>query len=366
MKLLLFLGLLFYSTLFAQTSAQRDTNESTDVFDQKVLYLSYENIPKRVIQGEIFPVTIKTLSTIQDVDTIHYSFLDLKGVTPLNEQPERQRRSKYWYDTFYFKVNDAEAMLPTFEVQISDSSGLKYRKSTLSAEPLNVIVLNPDNKFSHIIANAFELMEYKTSSYDNEHNIVVFVARAFNADLHDFYLHGVKKQGIESVVGDFFESRITYYAVIEKNIEELRFSYFNLHTNNFSTLSVPIIVQDDSVATQTDLAPKDQSKERVKILIALGIAFLGFSLYIMRRKYIYMIVVLLPLGYVAMSIIPSKEVCVKQGSNIYLLPLANGTIFETTRQQRFLHKEGSVKNFVKVKLENEKIGWVANEDICAY
>lgn len=344
----------------------KEIEETTDEQKQKVLYLSYENIPKRVIQGEIFPITIKILSTVQDATDIHYELLYAQGLTSLNELPERQKRSKYFYDTFYFKANEVGARLPDFEVEARDVNASRYKKSLLEGEELNVIALNPDSKFSNIIANAFELMDYKTSSYDNEHNIVIFVARAFNADLHDIHLRHVKKQGIESVVGDFFESRVTYYAIIDKNIEELRFSYFNLHTNNFSMLSVPIIVEDDSVATQTDLTPKDQSKERLKSFIALGIAFFGFVLFLWRKKYIYTLLIILPLGYVLVSVLPSKEVCVRQGANIYLLPLSHGTIFEMTQKQLFLHKEGSVKGFVKVKLDNEKIGWIADEDICTY
>jgi hypothetical protein len=44
----------------------------------------------------------------------------------------------------------------------------------------------------------------------------------------------------------------------------------------------------------------------------------------------------------------------------------NGTIFETTKGIQKLQKEGTIKGFVKVKLENERIGWVEDENICSY
>ena len=76
--------------------------------------------------------------------------------------------------------------------------------------------------------------------------------------------------------------------------------------------------------------------------------------------------IIIPLAYTLYLSIPEQEVCIKAGSNIYLLPVENGTIFETTPRKYHLPKEGSVTNFTKVKLQNDKIGWVKNEDTCSY
>ena len=53
-------------------------------------------------------------------------------------------------------------------------------------------------------------------------------------------------------------------------------------------------------------------------------------------------------------------------SYIYLLPVKNGTIFETTQGVTYLMEEGNIKSHTKVKLLNNKIGWVKHEDLCAY
>ncbi len=158
---------------------------------------------------------------------------------------------------------------------------------------------------------------------------------------------------------------MTYFLVINKDLEEFSFSYFNLLKNKFMKVTIPIIVDDDSVTTQTDLKPKDQSKEQLKMNIAGVISIVILLFAIWRKKYIYLILVLIPLIYIAYMSIPSKEVCIKSGSQIHLLPVNNGTIFETTLSKSILPKEGNVENFIKVKLENEKIGWIKNEDICS-
>lgn len=263
MRLLLFFGLFFFSSLAANSFFATEENATLAQKEQKVLYLTYEHIPKRVIQGEVFSVTLKTLSTVRNYIDVTYTLADAQGLEVLSEVPERRESTKYLYDTFYFIAKEKDARLPSFEAKLLTDTYDTYKTTTLAGEGLNIISLNPRRNFSHVIANSFELMEYKTSSYDSEHNIVIFVARAFNSDLSSIKLGGIEKQGIESISGDHVESRVTYYAVIDKKMEELSFSYFNLHTNNFLQVTIPIIVEEDTVVTQTDLKPTDQSKEQI-------------------------------------------------------------------------------------------------------
>ena len=99
--------------------------------------------------------------------------------------------------------------------------------------------------------------------------------------------------------------------------------------------------------------------------IAGALSFVIFLFILWRRKYIYLIFLIIPLSYVIYLAIPDQEICIKKGSQIHLLPVENGTIFETTSVKYTLLKEGQVQNFIKVKLNNEKIGWVKDEDICS-
>ncbi|EQB39996.1 hypothetical protein M947_02945 [Sulfurimonas hongkongensis] len=362
---LIFLGLFFLTTLSAnEVNAIQDNNISLDASLPKVLYLNFKSTPHRVIKGEIFPITIKTLSTVKDFSNITYELLNYNGLKLLNELPYREEDSRYFYDTFYFLTTDSDAKIPDFKATLNGFDNTIYRDTILNGFKLNVVTLNPKKYFANIVANSFELLEFKTTAYDDDHNIVVFVATATNCDIASFELKDAYKQGIESITESHFNSKLVYYAVIKKDIENLSFSYFNLLQNNFVRLNIPIIVDDDSVTTQTDLKPKDQSHDRVKMLLASAIALIAFLLILWRKKYIYLVFILIPLTYVIYIAIPSKEVCIKVGSKIYLLPVHNGTIFEKTNTVYHLQKEGSVKDFVKVKLKNEKIGWVKNEDIC--
>ncbi|MBN2815275.1 MAG: hypothetical protein JXQ67_01230 [Campylobacterales bacterium] len=331
----------------------------------KIIYLSYEEIPNRVIQGEIFPVTLKSISTLKEHQNISYTLTNGEGLELLDAIPSREKRGKYFYDTFHFLSTSSSAKLPDFEASISAPQELNTT-TILVGQTLNIITLNPKQNFSNIIADNLELVEYKTTTYDKEHNIIIFVAAAQNANLKNIEFKNVYKQGIESLSGDYDEPRVTYFVVVDKNIENFSFSYFNLQKNSFALLNVPVVVVEDSVTTQSDLKPKDQSHERIKIIVAGTIAILAFIFILIRKKYIYLFFILIPLGYMAYIVMPERVVCIKAGANITLLPVHNGTIFETTSQTLHLNKEGSSANFTKIKLQNEKIGWVKNEDICSY
>jgi len=271
--------------------------------------------------------------------------------------------SKDYYETFYFLTTSNSARLPNFTATLLDYNNNKYKKTTILGKKLNVVALNPKKDFSKIVADSFELIDYKTTSYDSTHNIIVFVAAAQNCDIAAFKLKNIYKQGVESVSESYLESKITYYAVIDKKIENFSFSYFNLTKNRFLNVNIPIFVDDDSVTTQSDLKPRDQSRERLKMTVAGVNALIGFLISLWRKKYIYLFLVLIPIVYIIYSGTPSKQICIKEGTDIHLLPVTNGTIFETTPRKYHLQKEDSAKDWTKLQLKNKKIGWVKNEDI---
>ena len=356
---LLLLSLLFVSSLLAN----------------KVIYLSYEKVPERVIKGEVFTVTLKSLSTVREFDDIRYELSNAEGIEILQYAPSRSIKGKFFYEKFYYRVKSNHARLPDVEARLitdkrppqeDQNLSFEYPTTTLLGQKLNVITLNPKKEFSNIIADNFELQEFKTTSYDNKHNIIVFVATGKNTNITDLHFNNVYKQGIESSKKSYFNSKITYYVVIDKRLEDFSFTYFNLLKNRYQKINIPVIVDDDSVVAQSDLKPKDQSKEQLKMMIVAAVTLILFILIIWSKKYLYSLLLLLPLAYIAYLALPEKEVCIKAGADIHLLPVNNGTIFETTKSQSLFTKEGSVKNFIKVKLQNEKIGWVKNEDICSY
>ena len=340
----------------------------SSLYANKVLYLSYEQTPQRIVKGEIFSITLKAIPTRKDFTNIQYTFEDENNVFHLyNATPYRKKKGHFLYDTFYLSALKATTKLPDIDAKlITQQKDENLTATHLAGEEVKVITLNPKDDFCGIIAHSFALQEYKTTSYDATHNIVVLVATAQQSNLGTMHFNNVHKQGIESLHQKIKQSKITYYVVIPKKIENFTFTYFNLEKNRYVKMAIPIIVDDDSVVAQSDLKPQDQSRQQLKMIIAASIAFIAFAFIIWRKKYIYLIFILLPLGYILSLTLSQKDICIKAHTDIHLLPVDNGTIFETTQTQLTMHKEGAVEHYVKVKLQNNKIGWVKNEDICTY
>lgn len=367
-KLLALLALFFSINIYAEPPSM-EPMENTQVQnipqEEKVLYLSFDEIPSSVLKGSIFKATIKILPSIKNLKDIEYEFSNANGIKILTPKPQRKSDYKYIYDTFYFAATSSNARLPDITAIPIDKDNKEHKESTLVGINMEVIPLNPKKDFSNIVADSFELVEYKTTNFDNENNIVVFVASAKGCDIASIKLNGVAKQGIESISESPSDSRITYYAVISKNLETFTFSYFNIVKNKFIDINVPIIVNDDSVTTQSDLKPIDQSHQKIKLFVAIIAAIFVIIMVIAKKNYKYIVIMIIPIGYILLTESPTKEVCIKANSNIYLLPIHNGTIFEKTDKVYNLQKEGERKDWVKIQLENQKIGWVRDEDICS-
>ncbi|NPA60607.1 MAG: hypothetical protein GXO30_09150, partial [Epsilonproteobacteria bacterium] len=163
--------LVSFASLNAYESDVQNEFSTPSASSAKVLYLSYEKLPKRVIKGEIFSVGIKTLSTVKNFSDITYRFSNSIGVRLLNKKPVRRTDAKYFHDKFYFLTTSSRAKIPDFIATIHTNSGVSYRKSRLVGKTLDVVTLNPKDDFSNVVANSFKLLDYKTSNYDAEHNI---------------------------------------------------------------------------------------------------------------------------------------------------------------------------------------------------
>jgi hypothetical protein len=360
MRLFLLLFALLFSLSAEEDFGYSDTPEVT----QNILYCSYESVPDKVFKGQIFPITIKTLSTESYFQEIAYHFQDGRGLELLNEKPLTRHENHYYYHTFYFLATHDNIKTPNITVSLVYSEYIKDDLAYLSPLNISVVKLNPPKNYVNIIANDFRLTQYKTNHYDDEHNIAVFSTEADYAFIEAFVIPGGYKQGFESNSSTIEESKMTYYAIIPKHLEQLEFIYFNLLSHRFEKLIMPIVIDDDSVSTQSNLKPKDHRHTQIKLYIAIGFALVSLLLFIMRRRYFYLFLFLGATVYAGYISVPIQNACVKKGSSIYLLPMQNGTVFETTQARKVFQIEGSIDGYIKVKLHNNKIGWIRNEALC--
>lgn len=339
-----------------------DTLFSNAAENTATILLEHTKIPLHLYVGEIFPLTIKLTPTDIASGNIEYTLQNEEGIRIFSQTPHRSVKEDGVYDTFYFLVQSGTLRFPDITATVTSTGAVS---STLTGTSLNASTLNPPSTYANVLADSFKLVGYKTTSYNQESNIVVFTVKATRCNIATFSLQNALKQGFESKLPNVGESQMTYYAIIPNTEQTLDFTIFNLRKNRYESISIPIVVDDDTVSTQSDLSPTDSRHTELKVGAAAILGILLISLYYWRRWRGYLIASVLPLFYVVYALLPNSNVCVKKGSPIYLLPIKNGTTFDMTVQEENLEAEKTVGEFTKIHLGDNKVGWVHERDLCS-
>lgn len=326
------------------------------------LEIGFSNAPERAYTGEIVPVTVKLTPVDLASGNVEYTLQNEEGLRIFSETPRRSVKEDGVYDTFYFIVHSSLARLPDITATLTSTG---ESSEVLTGTALRVSPLSPPSSFANVLAEKFEIVNYKTTPYNNDSNVVIFTAKASRCDIGSFKLPDAIKQGFESKVSSAGESQMTYYVIIPDTEETLTFSYFNLKKQRYESLVIPIIVDDDTVSTQSDLSPTDARHTELKVTVAVIFVVLLFALFYWRRQKWYLYVSAFPMFYLIYVFLPNQEVCVKKDAPIYLLPINHGTIFEMTLQEEHLEAEKEVGDFIKVHLKDDQIGWVHKRDLCS-
>ena len=345
-----------------EESANIDELFSNATQNAQGVVLSHAKIPSRLYVGEIFPLTLKLTPTDIASGNIEYTLQGEEGISIFSQTPARSIKSDGVYDTFYFLVTSSSVRLPDISATTSSNGAVS---NTLMGSTLGTTPLNAPASYANVLADSFKVTGYKTTAYDQESNIVVFSVKATRCNIASFNLVKATKQGFESKAPNVSESSMTYYAIIPNSEQTLEFSIFNLKKNRYESISIPIVVDDDTVSTQSDLSPTDSQHTELKVGAAAIIAVVFIALFYWRRSKWLLYASVLPLFYVVYALLPNSNVCVKKDSPVYLLPIKNGTIFEMTMEEESLEAENVVGEFTKIHLTNNTVGWVHEKDLCS-
>ncbi|MBD3799981.1 MAG: hypothetical protein IE886_00760 [Campylobacterales bacterium] len=329
------------------------------------LYATLVEKPERLFKGEIVSILIRSVITTDLFDGLAYRFSGGSGLELLSDTPERETHDHTYFDRFYFKVTGKRALLPDITPVLTLGYGEEESSEPLQGGAVETTVLNPPQNFCGILADRFTVTHVKTTVYDKANNIIVISADANRSDLGAFHLPQAGKQDFESLQQDPHFASMSYYAVLPKTMEVLRFQYFNLQSKQYERMSIPIEVDDDLVSTTSDINPVEHGHVTQKTVVFLVVFGLFFLLALWKRSWTLLAVAVAAGAYAAWLNVPLQQVCIKEGSPIYLLPMRNATVFEIAPSRYQLNAEGHIKGYTKVRLQNEQIGWVKNEDTCA-
>jgi len=363
MKKLLVLLFCFTTIISAQsmydTNKNNETNSST-ISSPKAqsIFLSYENIPSKVYVGELFPIKVKAIIANDNFEDISSNFQDSQNLEIINPNAKWKWFSdNIFYNTFYMKANDISAKLPSLNLDIYQNS-YKIDSGTLQAKTPNIIKLNGTRQFSGVIAKSLKIKKHKTTQFDDKSYIIVLEIEAEEANLKDFNLKWVTRDGIDSSSSNLPYFKIYYYAIIPDFTKNFIFTYFNRNSNKFEKISIPIVVADEKISTQIDLNPAESSLQIYKDGTYAIVTLILLLLFIRRRKIAYIIFLIILIGLVAYDKNPLNSVKIDKGSNIKILPTKKSTIFYKTNRTLYAQKLDVKDNFIKILLPNGKIGWI--------
>ncbi|WP_331775731.1 hypothetical protein [Sulfurospirillum sp. 1612] len=351
--------------LTEQNSSEYNNTAFTTVAPEKkqTIFLSYEQVPRRVFVGQIFPIKVKALIATEDFDEIKDTVIQDNGVQTRNiDDKWKWQNNEIFYKTFYFKVLDKNATFPKISLELYQDNQLTDSQ-IFPPLALNIINLNADKYFSNVIASSLEIIKSKTTNFDEKNLITVLEIEAKNSNLKDFKLSTVLRDGIDSATYNAPKSKIYYYAIIPKHTENLTFSYFNTRKNSFEKLNVKIIVDDDQVSTQSNLNPTDNNFKLYKDL-TYGVVILGLLILLLRRrKLIYFLLLAGTIALFVFNMSPLSSIKIASNTKVLILPTQNSTVFFVTPRIIYAQKIKTINHYIKIILPNGKIGWIKDSNV---
>ncbi|OCR04749.1 hypothetical protein BA184_04765 [Helicobacter pullorum] len=328
----------------------------------KNVYLNLLNPPQDILYvNQIIPIEMKLL-IFSDYSNITTNFiLENESIEVLNPNEKWiLNQDSSLKNTFYFKIKQPSYTIPKIEVVVKTNEG-EAKEATQAIEG-KAIVLERKGVYSQVVAQDLQILDTKITSYDSQNNLVVLQIQGNMANLFDFHLAAYSQQGIESKSGDYKESVIFYYVIVPKSLEVLSFDYFNIQSKKYVELQVENLSQDDRISTQSDIKPKN-TLQIYKILAAIFLAIVFFGLYFYKRKIIFLILGICVLAVLFYLLSIKTAVSLKSNAEIRIQPTFNSTIILKTKDVIEVKILADRHGYYKVLLEDERIGWVKEDDI---
>jgi hypothetical protein len=317
----------------------------------------YSYVPKKVYAKQLFPVTI--IDTRKEKSTPLYQFDSKSGIAPLSKKPLTIRNGNDNFYTFYFKAGEHDEVV-TPRIFINDNDHF----TILDAQHIPVKKLQPHKDFCGVLAADMKIRNTQVSHYDEKNYLVTLSVEAYEANLEDMYLPGAAEYGVESLKRKGAKTTAEFYVVVPETQKKLTFDYFNTIKQQYSTLSVPIELLDTTVATQSDLNPKEGSFDKLKKYTFMALAGIFFLMFLLHRDFFYLILGVISLITLLTFYIPHKKICIKQGAPLYILPTENSDISTRINQKTKTSLLGERGVYKKIEYKHGIIGWVKDEDLC--
>ena len=316
----------------------------------------YSYMPKKVYENQLFPVTV--INTAEREDHPNFQFDISSDVQPLFKKPLVIRNGNERFYTFYFKASKVDVRIPKLFI-ISDSFNISLDPKTI---PIRTLKGRED--FCAVIAADMKIKNHQVSNYDEKHHLIILSVEAFEANLENMRLNNVVEFGIEHLEREDAKVEAEFYVVVPQAQKSLKFTYFNTIKNQYVFLEMSVELADASVTTQSDLNPTEDSFEKLKKYTFITLALFFFLMFLLKRDFFYLVLGAVSVITLLTFYIPHKQICVKQGAPLYILPTQTSTMSTKVDEKFEAMLLGERGEFKKVEYKKGIIGWIKNEDLC--
>jgi hypothetical protein len=340
---------------------------SNEEIESKELYLEYSSHPQRVFTGQKFDIKLKALILKDDAtyDKIVTTFTVENNIEILTKDIVWiKNKSSEYITTVSYKVYSDDFILPKVTLALSkDEEIIDFISIKSPVIEYEKIAVN-QKLFSKIIAKNLEIFTVKTKQYTNNILHTTINLKATNGNLEDFVLNSFgEEQGINSLNDMYPIQNLYYYVMIPSHTKQIKFTYYNTDSKDFVTMTIPIILDEELVSTQTELNPYNSSILIYKQVLSAVLLFLFIVLFAFRRKNMYLIFITMFIAILAYLFIPNKKILLKENIKVYILPTNNSTVFNTLESKKIVEIVNENKHFIKVLFRNQSIGWINKNDI---
>ena len=337
-----------------------------DTVKAKEFYLDISSYPKRVFTGQKFDITLKAtiLKQKEDYEQILLSYVNGENIDIISTDPVwEEEKDNIFFTKLTFKTKDMKFTLPEITValvkgeEIVDFISLKLPDIVFEKIAVN------EELFSNIIAKDLQVLTVKTKQYNNNTLHTTINLEGLNSNLEDIHLKKYEEQGIKSFEEKYPLQNVFFYVMTPSHIKEIKFTYYNTVSKDFVTVNIPVNLEEELVSTQTDLNPYNSSMLLYKQSLSIFFLVLFLAVYIVTKKERYLVFLVVSILATAYFFIPNKKVVLTKGTNIYILPTNNSTIYKTLEKRELAEIINEKGDFRKVLFENQNIGWIKEDDI---
>ncbi len=263
----------------------------------------------------------------------------------------------------WFELTSLDASIDEIAVVMKRGGELVKRSGKAPKMP-TITPLEPKDDFCNVVADELIIKSIKSSKFNELNNLILIKLEVRNGNLSEFSLpKKYQKQGIENLKGDISSMSANYFIISNQDETNIKFSYFNAISKSYKSFDLPIKISGDNLSTQTNLNPKTSELATYKSIIIYAITIVCLLSFVLWRSIYGLILGIIFIVYALYDARPFSEVTVKPNTEISILPMENSRIFYTIKNEKNLKILGTYKNYTKVLLDDDKIGWIQNQSI---